>query len=217
MLDQGLSPSSQALLDLLKSLPGRSYALLDAACSQGLMRWIDGCSLPIQSLYSGTSAVTLREQAPYLVELDMGQQYIPAVASLLEHGWGQHLMLLIKSQEPFENLRIQLKKKLVVRNEQGRRLYFRFYDPRVARSFLATSAHEGLELYFQGDITAYIIESVDAQAITISRSSRMLGRSYDSHTHHVPAKDTPDEDETLPPMPMMMGNTVIATQLGLPA
>jgi hypothetical protein len=195
MVNSALSLRAKALIDVLDSLPGRSYALIDAARSQGLMRWIDNCQLPIQSLYSGTSAITLREQAPYLVELDTANvMHIPIISPLLEHGWGQNLMLLIKSQEQFESLRIHLKKKLVVRNEHNQRLYFRFYDPRVARSFLAATAHEGLDLYFQGGILTYIIESFDAQAVAISRSSDASASGYDRHPYRIPAIAPHDED-----------------------
>jgi Domain of unknown function (DUF4123) len=195
-----LSHRATALMNVLDSLPGRSYALLDAACSHGLLRWMDSCPCLVQSLYSGTSAVTLREQAPYLVELDTTNMlHARAIATLFDHGWGQNLMLLLKSNERFDNLRINLKKKLVVRNEQGLRLYFRFYDPRVARSFLAANAHESLEFYFQGDILAYIIESLDAQAVVISRSSGILTHGYKSQAYRIPATVPVDDDMAIPP------------------
>jgi Domain of unknown function (DUF4123) len=158
------SPRVDALMQIFAQLPGRSYALLDAARSRNLLMWINQCGMRSQSLYAGTSAITLREQAPYLVELNLDS---PAMEMLLEHGWGKSLGLFVNSHAAFDALRITLKKKLVVRDAKGRRLYFRFYDPRVARTFITATALDGLRHYFEGGLEAYVIEAFDANAIAV--------------------------------------------------
>jgi hypothetical protein len=173
----------QALLRLLflQSEEG-TYAVLDAARSANLYDWIGRCGLQAQSLYSGTAAVTLAEQAPYLVRLRADS---PPLAHLLEAGWGQSLGVFVLGSPRFEDVRIQLKKKLVTRNADGRRHYFRFYDPRVARAFLATADAPGLRWWFDGGITRWLLESADGDALLVQRQGS-ASTQLAVHRQHVP-------------------------------
>ncbi len=161
-----LPPRVQQLQHLLFSSGGHAYAVLDAARSPNLLRWVERCGLQSRSLYSGTAAITLAEQAPCLVQLAPDG---PALEHLLRSGWGQSLGIFVSSWAGFDELRIALKKKLVVRGADGRRRYFRFYDPRVARAFLATADTAGVRWWFEGPIERYVMETADANALEMHR------------------------------------------------
>ncbi len=157
----------QALRRLLfDAALGQPYALLDAARSRNLYQWLQACGLEQRSLYAGTAAITLAEQAPYLVRLEPGSE---SVSDLLEHGWGHALALFIDSSAGFEATRIALKKKLVAHDAGGRRLYFRFYDPRVARAFLASADRNGLRWWFDETMQRCIVEGADGHALVVHR------------------------------------------------
>ena len=82
-------------------------------------------------------------------------------------------------------MRIQLKKQLVTRNADGRRHYFRFYDPRVARAFLATADAPGLRWWFDGGIKRWLLESADGDALLVHRQGN-TGAQLAVHRQHVP-------------------------------
>ena len=48
----------------------------------------------------------------------------------------------------------------MVYNEDGKPLYFRFYDPRVFRVYLPTCNESELEIIF-GPVSRYLVESED--------------------------------------------------------
>lgn len=138
------------------------YAVVDAARSKSLTKWLSNSSLRFQSLYAGTSAITLADQAPYLVHLPSEEA---SSHTLLNTAWGQNMMLFAYSTLPFDLIRLELKKKLVVLDESGASFYFRFYDPRVAARFLATADREGVRWWFTGGIHAFRFESNEADCL----------------------------------------------------
>lgn len=77
-----------------------------------------------------------------------------------ESGWGQSWGLLVRSQEDYTVLHRHFRRFLEVSTEEGERLYFRFYDPRVLRVFLPTCSLQQLRDFF-GPIDAFLVESED--------------------------------------------------------
>jgi pSer/pThr/pTyr-binding forkhead associated (FHA) protein len=135
------------------------YALLDAA------RGPSARALRLQypevsySLYDGPDVERFVEVAPYLIKI--GERSSPLLETWLSEHWGQAYGYFIISDAPFKVLRRHLRKFLKVDSSQGRRMYFRFYDPRVIRTFLPTCAPTELVDFF-GPISHLIVESEQA-------------------------------------------------------
>jgi len=111
-----------------------------------------------QSFYKGDKDEN-RAASPYLFELR-------AATALSEwyfrQGWGQAWGLLVTSDAPFEEVYKHFRKFLMVKRENGQRLYFRFYDPTVLRIFLPTCDPDQITQFFGGRlIGSFILEDED--------------------------------------------------------
>jgi hypothetical protein len=140
--------------------PLERYALLDAARHPRvypLVRYEAGASC----LYEGPVPTELLEVAPYLLRLE---REAPVTRELLTHGWGQAWGLFIEAPVAPALLRRHLRRFLKVRSEEGQRLYFRFYDPRVLRTYLPTCTAEELQFVF-GPIRSFLMEDADGSAL----------------------------------------------------
>ena len=165
------APGEALLQDLI--WPGRlpsAHLVMDAARAPSLYGWLARSGLRYASLYSGTSAVTLQAQAPYLVELPLGS---PVAKDYLRAGWGFSAGIFVFSDLSFESLRIALKKKLVLRDPHGQRNYFRFYDPRVAIAFLATGGGSAWAWWFAGPLSGVLFENLHGQAVLCTPGTRV--------------------------------------------
>jgi len=121
------------------------YALLDAACDERIVHLLRTSGEEHQSLYEGSQAEEMAHFAPYLVRL-------PADSALLKtlektdtaKSWGVYL----SCEKPFQELRKHLRRFLMVELPNGKKVLFRYYDPRVLRAFLPTcNAAEAAEFF----------------------------------------------------------------------
>lgn len=120
------------------------YAILDAARTPRILELLSVAQERFECLYNGESAVHLAACAPYLVELPARSRLL---RKLVREGWGQSWGIFLVSQRPFEEIRKHFRRFLIVKDEAGAEYYFRFYDPRVLRVFLAAcNAGESAEL-----------------------------------------------------------------------
>ncbi len=109
------------------------------------------------SLYKGESMEKLADFAPYLFMVS-GQ---PAFSTwLVEQGWGNSWGIYVESAAHPADVYHHFRKFLLVRNERGKELYFRFYDPRVLRQFLPTCDAHQLSAFF-GPIQHFLLEDED--------------------------------------------------------
>ncbi len=113
------------------------------------------------SLYKGTADETLASVAPYLFSLyknsDLSKWYF-------EHGWGNSWGIILFSKASVKDLHKHLRRFLLVRTEDGKQLYFRFYDPRVLRLFLPTCDSKQLKDFF-GPVSSFVCELEENKAI----------------------------------------------------
>ncbi len=111
-------------------------------------------------LYAGSLPFEVQAAAPYLVELSGG----PATRNLVRSAWGNSWGIFFRSEAPMEKLRQHLRTFLRVADQKGRRLIFRYYDPRVLRVYLPTCLPEELHAVF-GPIGCYLVENPRADAV----------------------------------------------------
>lgn len=109
-------------------------------------------------LYSGDLPSDLKLAAPYLVALDPDDR---TTQYILKRAWSNHWGIFLRSTASMETLRRHLKKFLVVKDPKGRRLLFRYYDPRVLRVYLPTCWPAELETMF-GPVKAFMVEGPDS-------------------------------------------------------
>jgi len=148
------------------------WAVLDCARDPKIYLALIESRLEFRCLYSGKLPKALEMVAPHLVELIPGHRL---TARLLDEGWGQSWGVLLRIDDP-SNLRHHLRKFLRVQNEAGRRLIFRFYDPRVLRMYLPTCHADELQTLF-GPITSLLAESADGAELIEYRLERKLLQS----------------------------------------
>jgi hypothetical protein len=145
--------------------PGRPshvsvWAILDAARDERIYPALQASRLEYLCLYSGKLPEVLRRAAPYLIELAPGYSF---TRPLLEMGWGHSWGVFVKVADA-RNLRHHLRGFLRVQDEAGRRLVFRYYDPRVLRAYLPTcTTAELAEVYVP--IGSYFMEGERGESV----------------------------------------------------
>lgn len=133
------------------------FAILDGASVDGLLQRLHRDRPEYACLYRGELAPDLAEVAPYLVALEPGTEFTDWV---IGEGWGHHWGIFVVSYEDLRTLRRHFRTFLMVHTEEGKPLYFRYYDPRVLRAYLPTCDTEELATVF-GPVEYYLLEDED--------------------------------------------------------
>ena len=176
VLDESeLKATKSSVLQALRRAPGPLFALLDAARDDHILDLLLRSGEKYQSLYEGSQGRELDNWAPYLVALPADSRLL---LYLLHQGWGQSWGIYLVCSEPFAELRRHFRKFLLVQAEDQQRLYFRFYDPRVLRSFLpACTPAEGASFY--GPVQQYLLEGERSELLQFFPDAEAL--------YHTPA------------------------------
>lgn len=131
------------------------FAILDGAAIPTLLRKIYEYEPKFYCLLWGWTDLPpkLVAAAPYLVELEKNSEFTQWVLS----GYGQHWGIFALSRAELPTLRGHFREFLRVQDEQGRNLWFRFYDPRVLRVYLPSCNEEEKRTLF-GPVLLYLVE-----------------------------------------------------------
>ncbi|HTQ05190.1 MAG TPA: DUF4123 domain-containing protein [Polyangiaceae bacterium] len=130
------------------------YALLDAARDPGVLDTIAVHEAVYYSLYDGPEGERLEEVAPYLVEVRSRSPLLEALVRAWGKSWGSFVYALAD----FKTVRRHFRRFLLVQDERGKNMYFRFYDPRVLGPFLSScTPSEALEFF--GPLSHFVVES----------------------------------------------------------
>lgn len=151
----------ETVLSSLEAAPGNLYGILDAARDPGLFPWIESCREEKQSLFDGTAAIELEEQAPYLLRFSPGSS---ALRELVFECWGASCGVFLSSPAAFPEVRKHLRRFLKVEFEGEGEVYFRFYDPRILRAFLPSCTSQQVSGFF-GPVTAFHVEGEDGESL----------------------------------------------------
>jgi len=131
------------------------WMILDGARTIEIFRMLLACHLEYACLYSGQLTPEMEMAAPYLVQLDHGYK---DTHQFIQRAWGNSWGVFLRSETSLKKLRRHLREFLVVRDERGNRLVFRYYDPRVLRVYLPTCTTSELRTVF-GPIDCFWTES----------------------------------------------------------
>jgi len=158
-----IQPADPAAIQSLAQ-QGRLYAVLDS-CNQPLvLEKSRQCAGAMRSLFKNQAAEEHKDFAPYLFETD--QILVDWIHKALA---GTHFGIFIETHLDLTVLRSHLRKFLLVEGENDRRLYFRFYDPRVIGGFLATADAEIAQRFF-GPIHSFFFVDQEEQLMQIKLS-----------------------------------------------
>ena len=165
------------------------YAVMDAARDERILPLLRASHLPHVCLYEEVPQELL-EVAPYLVLL---RREAPGVRELLERAWGHAWGIFLTSSEDVSGVRRHLRRFLKVRDGQGQRLYFRYYDPRVLRTFLPTCDASELRR-FLGPLHELLLEDeTGTQLLGYARASTgaLLTQTQDVSGRERPVLEPP--------------------------
>lgn len=166
------APTATAVMNAIATSSLPLYGILDAARSPAVLELLRTHSELYYSLYDTPYGDELDECAPYLVALP---PHSPLLRDWISLGWGRSWGVLLRSPLDFRSLRKHLRKFLKVTTESGRNLYFRFYDPRVLRTFLSSSNSSELDAFF-GPIQDFVVETSDGSELyVLSRNVQKAG------------------------------------------
>lgn len=107
-------------------------------------------------LWRGELKPDMAATAPYLVKLKQDHTFTRRVFT---EGWEKHwgIFALAPVELNIPKLRHHFRTFLMVKDPEGKQLYFRYYDPRVMRLYLPTCNEEELKTIF-GPTQSYIME-----------------------------------------------------------
>ncbi len=150
------------------------FAVLDGARDPRIAPMIRRCRLEHDCLYAGKLSPHLQNAAPYIVHLALNSSF---TTELLTQGWGKSWGFFTKTPPhvTINQQRKHFRTLLRVKDENDRKLIFRFYDPRVLRIYLPTCTKAEIKQFF-GPIPCMLAESEDGNNLL----------SYFSETREVP-------------------------------
>jgi hypothetical protein len=150
-----------------------NYILLDSARMDSEMATARELNPEHTCLYEGDSERFLGVVAPWLFAFEENTLFSTWIAeNAQKNNWG----IFFRSVEEPIKLYRHLRKFLIVSTEDGRELYFRFYDPRVLRVFLPTCDRDQLREFF-GPIEAFIAEDENGLLVEYALSDEKLSFS----------------------------------------
>ena len=130
------------------------YAVLDGASIPDLPMKLYEMRPQHICLYRGELEPDIAEVAPYLVRMIPETDFTNWI---LTSGWGSHWGIFAQTRFSIYELRKHFRSFLTVHDEDGNPMLFRYYDPRVWRTFLPTCNTEELDTFFK-TVTNYLLE-----------------------------------------------------------
>jgi hypothetical protein len=139
------------------------YAVLDGASVPELPQVLWEHEPESVCLYRGELEPDMAQVAPYLVKLVPSS---PFTDWILNEGWGNHwgIFAITAKEVDLRTVRRHFRRFLMVKDPEGKSIYFRYYDPRVLSVFLPTCNSEELKILF-GPINCYLCEDEDAPVL----------------------------------------------------
>ncbi len=151
-------PLTQPQTQLLKILWNQQeplFAVFDSARDEAILDCLLTSEERYETLFEGGAGRELFDYSPFLVSFTDRSQLLKF---LVRKAWGQSWGVYLACSRPFDEVRAHCRQRLMVEISGGKSAYFRFYDPRVLRSFLPTcDSDQRLELF--GPISYFLMES----------------------------------------------------------
>lgn len=112
-------------------------------------------------LYRGDAESDHADVAPFLAHVD---DFL--LQWIVELYWKKPWGIFVVAQSDLATLRTHFRKFLTVKDPDGEKMYFRFYDPRILKAFLPSCDDEELRQLF-GPLEAYGVGDPDSSSATL--------------------------------------------------
>ncbi len=149
------------------------YAVIDAAATSRddcIYNRLSHPDIRKQILFTGEHAVSADHIAPYLIQLD---DQADLVNWLMEIGWGNGWGIFLTSREKPEIVLAHARRFFQVRAENGRDIFFRYYDPVILRDFLPLlDTRESLSFF--GPVASFIVEDENGHPLVFDKPEGRL-------------------------------------------
>ena len=139
----------------------RIYAVIDGASVPELQTKLFEMRTEHICLYRGELKPDIAQVAPYLIRMVPETNFSNWI---LTEGWGKHWGIFAQSRYSLTEMRKHFRSFLTVHDETGKPLLFRYYDPRVLRTFLPTCNKEELKKFF-GIVMNFALEDENPQIL----------------------------------------------------
>jgi hypothetical protein len=156
-----VKPRYPAVKDFLAGREEPLYAILDAAREPTVPARLARSGEQHQCLFECARNDELALFAPWIVRLPRWSDFLE---ELVADGWGNSWGVYLTCDRPLPEVRKHLRRFLEVKLPDGRQVCFRYYDPRVLRTYLPTCTPMEVTS-FLGPITRYFAESADVQHV----------------------------------------------------
>jgi hypothetical protein len=140
---------------------GRLYAIVDATDTPDVPRRADAAGARAVSLYRGRAEEELFAIAPFLFSVD-AETLEWITGDLWSGPWG----IFALSDASLEEMRSHFRRFLTVESPEGESWYFRFYDPRVLPTYLATCTPAELTAFF-GPVRGFAVTNNETYGLTV--------------------------------------------------
>ena len=137
------------------------YCVLDGASVPDLPKRLFDSDLPNYCLFRGDLTPDVVHMAPYVVQLKRNREFTDWV---LSEGIGKNWGVCVHCRHSISELRRHFRSLIYVHDENGNPLIFRFYDPRVLRTFFPTCNPGEIKSIF-GKIETFFVESEEDESI----------------------------------------------------
>jgi len=145
------------------------HVILDAARTPRILEALREAVEEHRSLYEGTQGIALEDVAPYLVRLHGDSRLL---AQLVREGWARRWGIFLEGSVPQRELRRHLRRFLMVEDETGEPLYFRYYDPGALRDFWPSCARRQL-VDLIGPLQAFLVEGERGEVLRLTASGKI--------------------------------------------
>lgn len=163
----------ERLRTLAEDTSTRLYALIDGARDERIAPALQAADVAAQCLFDGKLHPELAAAAPYLVSLAADTGF---AATFAAEGWPHAWGVPLTAAAELDELRRHFRRFLRVADEQGRPLLFRYYDPRVLRTYLPTCTAGELDIVF-GPVDSFFLADDAGQTERLRNMGGLLIRT----------------------------------------
>jgi len=159
---------SEFLLERAEKEDCHLYSIVDSARNDEVFRYLVTGDVQYKSLFEDTMDVQSYGVSGFLVEC---KKESPLFQWMTSDAWGDNSSIFFTSKASFEDLFSHFQKFNRVYLEGDDIVLFRYYDPRVSRTYLPTCNRNEIEIFF-GDVKSFFAESDKPEVIHVFKQNK---------------------------------------------
>ncbi len=158
---------AEFLLEKAEAADCKLYGIVDSARNEEVFRYLIIGNVKYKSLFEGTMDVQSFGVSGFLVEC---KKESPLFQWMTTEAWGDSSCVFFTSKASFDDLFNHFQQFNRVYLEDDKVVLFRFYDPRVLRTYLPSCNLEEIDAFF-GDVAQFYLESEDPEIMNVIKKS----------------------------------------------